>query len=184
MANRQRANQAMQNFPIEDLRNQAHSLVCIEIPTVGRHYSGALLPAVLERVKAIIRQFGSIGMPINAEDTAIMFGIGLHRVARAVFHGTGPNPITELPRMKKFGFLPSAVAVLPLSSHYCMARAMEFHHASCNSATGAARVLSPTLISRVSPPTVPSRVAGIPRILARSITLTASTAAAETTIRA
>jgi hypothetical protein len=45
---------------------------------VRSYNARALLPAMLQRIQAIVREFRRVGMPINAEDSAIMFGIELH----------------------------------------------------------------------------------------------------------
>ena len=45
---------------------------------VGRDDARAFLSAMLQGVKAIISQLGGVGVAINAEDTAIMFGVTLH----------------------------------------------------------------------------------------------------------
>jgi hypothetical protein len=51
----------------------------MELSAVRSNDTGALLTAVLEGIKAIIGQLRGIRMAINAEDSAIMFGIKLHR---------------------------------------------------------------------------------------------------------
>jgi hypothetical protein len=40
--------------------------------------AGALLAAMLQRVKAVVGEFGGVRMTENAEHTAIMFGVVLH----------------------------------------------------------------------------------------------------------
>src|SRR4051812_5490008 len=49
-----------------------------ELFSVRSHDPSAFLSPVLQRVEAVVREFGGIGMPINTENTAIMFGILLH----------------------------------------------------------------------------------------------------------
>ena len=68
----------MKGFAAEDLRDQPHAFVRVELLPVRGDDSGALLAAMLESVKAIVRQFGGVRMPVNAEDSAIMFGVLLH----------------------------------------------------------------------------------------------------------
>jgi hypothetical protein len=49
--------------------------------------AGAFLPAMLERVKAVVGQFGGIRMTENAEHAAVMFGVillSLHRARRRI----------------------------------------------------------------------------------------------------
>src|SRR4051794_39276148 len=45
---------------------------------IARHDPRAFLPAMLQRVKAVVGQFRGVRMPENAEDAAIMFGVILH----------------------------------------------------------------------------------------------------------
>src|SRR5687767_9976277 len=71
----------------------------------------------------------------------------------------------------------------PCHSRYFIARAMLFHQGSCSSEVCHANSLALVLIVSVSPPTVPSRVALMPRIFARSRTFTASSAVVETITR-
>jgi len=68
----------VKGFAAEDLRDQPHAFVRVELLPVRGDDSGALLAAMLESVKAIVRQFGGVRMPVNAEDSAIMFGVLLH----------------------------------------------------------------------------------------------------------
>src|SRR5436305_11533335 len=73
--------QFLQNITLENLRNQPHSFMGMELPVFTSHDAGALLPTMLQRVKAVIRQFRSVRMPVNAKNSTIMFGIKLHRSA-------------------------------------------------------------------------------------------------------
>src|SRR5713101_7041799 len=86
MADGNRPNQIMQDVRGKNLRNQPHSLMGAKLFAVGGHNARALLAAMLQSVKPIVCELGGIGMPINAEHTAIMFGIllHLHRVERAL----------------------------------------------------------------------------------------------------
>jgi hypothetical protein len=43
-----------------------------QVNAVGRRDAGAFLAAVLERVEAIVRQFGGIRVTVDAEQTAVM----------------------------------------------------------------------------------------------------------------
>ena len=54
--------------------------------------AGAFLAAMLQGVKPVVGQFGGIGMPVNAEDTAIMFGIVLHERAPEPEPNGQPDP--------------------------------------------------------------------------------------------
>ena len=78
VANRKRSNEVMQNISAENLGNQAHAFVSAELFAVRGHNPRALLPAMLQSIEPIICEFRGIGMPINAEHTAIMLGILLH----------------------------------------------------------------------------------------------------------
>jgi hypothetical protein len=49
-----------------------------ELLSVRGYNARTLLAAMLERIKAVVREFGGVGMSINAEDATIMFGIMLH----------------------------------------------------------------------------------------------------------
>lgn len=75
---RDRALELLQGVSLEDLRDQPHTLVSMKILAVGSHDSGAFLSAMLESVQPVVGQFSGIGMPINAENTAIMLWILLH----------------------------------------------------------------------------------------------------------
>ena len=50
-----------------------------QIHTVGSRDAGALLAAVLEGVEPIVRQFSSIRVPVNAEETTVMARTLIHR---------------------------------------------------------------------------------------------------------
>ncbi len=71
----------------EDLRHQSHATVDPELAFVARDDAGALLPAVLQGIKAVIRQLGGVRMAVNAEHAAVVFWVLLHRsrpvIARA-----------------------------------------------------------------------------------------------------
>ena len=79
------ADEVVQDFrAVEHLRHQAHAVVLEKLPVVAGDDAGAFLAAMLERVKAVVGQFGGIRMAENAEHAAIMFGIILllHRPRR------------------------------------------------------------------------------------------------------
>ena len=78
MADGNVANQIVQNFAIEHLRDQAHAFVDAEVFAIADDDPGALLSAMLQGIKAIVRQFCCVRMPVNAKNTAIMFRIILH----------------------------------------------------------------------------------------------------------
>ena len=63
---------------VENLGDEAHAFVLVELAVVAGDDAGAFLAAMLERVKAVVREFGGVGMAKNAEDAAIMFGVILH----------------------------------------------------------------------------------------------------------
>ena len=52
--------------------------MAVELFAIGSDDAGALLPAMLQGIKAVVCQLSGIGMAINAEDSTIMFGIMLH----------------------------------------------------------------------------------------------------------
>src|ERR1051325_3699208 len=89
-----RANQVVQNIAIESLRNQSHAAVHAELLAIRGDDAGALLAAVLERVKAVVSQFCGIRMTVNAEHAAVMFRVLLHGpLARAeLWHRRKTNP--------------------------------------------------------------------------------------------
>src|SRR3954452_11811964 len=78
VAERDAPDQIVEDIAAKDLRNEPHPFMSAELFSVRSHDAGAFLPAVLQRVEAVVREFGGIGMPINTENTAIMFGILLH----------------------------------------------------------------------------------------------------------
>jgi hypothetical protein len=47
----------------------------VKFPIVAGDDPGAFLPAMLERVKPVVGQFGGVRMAKNAEHTAIMSGV-------------------------------------------------------------------------------------------------------------
>jgi hypothetical protein len=70
------ADEVVQDFRVvENLRHEAHAVVLVKFPLVAGDDAGAFLPAMLQRVKAVVGQLGGIRMAENAEDSAIMFGI-------------------------------------------------------------------------------------------------------------
>ena len=82
----------MKDFAVENLRNQSHPPVDVELRAVGGDDTGAFLAAVLEGVEAVISQFGSVGMAENTEDAAIMFGIVVHLLHRVLTTSARRNP--------------------------------------------------------------------------------------------
>ena len=84
MADGQVADEVVQDFGIENLRHEAHAVMLEKFSFVAGDNAGALLSAVLERVKAVVGEFGGIRMTENAEHATIMFGIVLllHRPRR------------------------------------------------------------------------------------------------------
>src|SRR5260370_24610958 len=129
MAHRDRAHQLMENLAGEDLRNQPHAAMRAESPAVGRDDAGALLPAMLQRVKAVVSQLRGIRMAVNAEDTAVMFRIILHELApwRDFNRGCGTaaspkrasRPVAVIPHLRDNGLnpLPGESRARPFRSH-------------------------------------------------------------------
>ena len=80
------ADEVVQDFRVvENLRHEAHAVMLVKFPLVAGDDAGAFLAAMLQRVKAVVGQFGGVRMAENAEHTAIMFGImwlSLHRARR------------------------------------------------------------------------------------------------------
>ena len=74
------ADEIVQDFAVENLRDQPHALVFAELAAVARDDAGAFLAAMLQGVEAVIRQLGGVGMAVNAKDAAIMFWIRLHEI--------------------------------------------------------------------------------------------------------
>jgi hypothetical protein len=72
-------NQIVQDVSAKNLRDQAHPFVTAELFAIGCNNAGAFLPAVLERIQTVVREFGGVWMPVNAEHATIMFGIMLHQ---------------------------------------------------------------------------------------------------------
>jgi hypothetical protein len=91
MADGHVSGEILENVTFENLGNEAHPFMLIELMTVGGHDASALLPPVLERVEAIVSQFCSVRMAVNAENSAIMFGIKLHRLPNYSMNSV-PNP--------------------------------------------------------------------------------------------
>src|SRR5258708_15018118 len=71
--------QAVKYFSIKDLRNQSHPTMHAELFSVRYHNAGALLAAMLQRVQPVVGQFGGIGVAVNTENAAIVFGVILHQ---------------------------------------------------------------------------------------------------------
>ena len=78
MAHGNLAYQVMEHIAIEDLRHQPHSAMDMEAFAVRRNDASALLTPMLERIQAIIRQLGGVGMTIDPEHATVMFRIVLH----------------------------------------------------------------------------------------------------------
>ena len=76
----------MQNLRIKNLRHKPHAVVLEKFSLVAGDDAGAFLPAMLQRVKTVVGQFGGVRMTENAEHAAIMFGIILllHRPRRCI----------------------------------------------------------------------------------------------------
>ena len=72
--------QFVQHFAFENLRHEAHPFVLAKLRAVVGNNAGAFLSAMLQRVQPVIRQLGSIGMAVDAEHAAVMFGVFLFLV--------------------------------------------------------------------------------------------------------
>ena len=78
MAEGDLSDHVMQDITLKNLRDQAHAFMDVKLFAVGGDDARAFLTAVLQSVKAIVRQLRCVWMAVNAEYTAIMFGIILH----------------------------------------------------------------------------------------------------------
>ncbi len=74
------AHEVMENFRVKNLRHEPHAMVLEKFSVVAGDDPGAFLPAMLQRVKTVVGEFGGIRMSKNAEHAAIMFGIVLHHL--------------------------------------------------------------------------------------------------------
>ena len=83
----------MQNVPLEHLRDQSHALVHMKLGSIRSDDPRTFLASVLQRIKAIVRQFRGVGMSINAKHTAVMFRVVLHLTSnrRATFKSNNGN---------------------------------------------------------------------------------------------
>ena len=63
----------LQRLLVERFGDVAHGAGDPELDAVGRGDAGALLPAVLERVKAEVSEVGGLGMAEDSEDAALVF---------------------------------------------------------------------------------------------------------------
>ena len=77
------AARAVQHFPGENLRDQPHALVDPELAAVRADDAGAFLAAMLERVEAVVGQFGCVGMAVDAKHATVMFRVRLHARANS-----------------------------------------------------------------------------------------------------
>ena len=85
------AGQGAEDVLVEHLRNEAHALVGAQVNAVGRRDAGAFLAAMLERVQAVIRQFGGIRVAVDAEQTAVMSRLSVVvRIPHGVFSKRSP----------------------------------------------------------------------------------------------
>ena len=73
MPDRDVAGKGLERLLVERLGDLAHRAGDAELLAVGRGYAGALLPAVLERVKAKVGEVGGLGVPEDSENTALVF---------------------------------------------------------------------------------------------------------------
>ena len=74
------ADEIVQDFAVENLRDEPHAFVLAEISAVTGDDAGAFLSTMLQRVKSVVSEFGGVRMTENAEHAAIMFGIMLHEL--------------------------------------------------------------------------------------------------------
>ena len=110
MADGDIAHQIVKHVTPEDLRHQAHSFVAAKLAAIGRDNAGALLAAMLESIKAIVRQFGGIRMSVNAKDATVMFGIVLHHERLYYSISAALNPESYSRNMFQDANLPRAKA--------------------------------------------------------------------------
>ena len=81
VANGDPADHVMQDVALEDLRDQPHAFMGVELFAIGGDDARAFLAAVLQRVKAVVSQLRGVRMAVNAEDAAIMFRVVMHRTS-------------------------------------------------------------------------------------------------------
>ena len=72
VADGQMPGQRAENVFVEHLSDQPHTPVGTQVHAIRRGDAGAFLPAVLERVQSVVRQFRCIRMTVNAEQATIM----------------------------------------------------------------------------------------------------------------
>ena len=92
MADRHAADEAVQDFAIENLRHETHAVMLEKLSVVAGDDARAFLSAMLERVKTVVGELGGIRMAENAEHAAIMFGVILHHLLA---------PAAELSQMRE-----------------------------------------------------------------------------------
>ena len=72
-----------QHVLVEDVGDQSHPAMGDERLAVGRYDASRFLPAMLQAVQAEIREVGRLGMPVDAEHSALLvetIEVGLLRV--------------------------------------------------------------------------------------------------------
>ena len=67
------AGERLERLFVERLGDLAHRARDAELLAVGGGNAGALLPAVLERVKAKVGEVGGLGVPEDSKNTALVF---------------------------------------------------------------------------------------------------------------
>jgi hypothetical protein len=72
------AREFAQDFGVENLGDQAHAFVVVELIAFTGDDPGAFLAAMLQGVEAVIGEFRGVWMAKDAEDAAIMFWVELH----------------------------------------------------------------------------------------------------------
>ena len=82
---RSKLGKLVKDFPVGNLRHQAHAVVREKSAVVAGDQAGAFLAAVLQCVQAVIGQFSGVRAAENAENAAVMFGVVVlvfHRACR------------------------------------------------------------------------------------------------------
>ncbi len=82
VADRQMARQLLECGLVECFGHLPHRARCTNPGTVGRNDPGTLLAAMLESVEAEVREVGSLGMPEDPEDAALVLELVEHWVRR------------------------------------------------------------------------------------------------------
>ena len=102
MADGELAGEASEDVGGEDVGDEAHGLVAMELDAVGGNDAGGFLSAMLKGVEREIGELGGLGMVVDGDDAALFVQL-VENIFRLFDHlvPRGLKPLCSLPAKSK-----------------------------------------------------------------------------------